>query len=141
MSTELEYLRYVYSTLDSKQLIDAYKHFSGVPPAKYFLLLCKDCDEDLAQHICTSCSKPLCNNCLYVCNSLGLMLCRNHFMLCPLCQEGCVCPLCRKFSVEHTCTVCSENYEIAFSCGCSMPEDNSCMICDNRIHPITKERL
>jgi len=61
--------------------------------------------------------------------------------MCPLCNVGCVCVLCRKFSAEYTCTVCSENYEVSFSCGCCLPEDDSCMICAKRMNFITKERL
>jgi hypothetical protein len=145
--SELEYLRFVYNSLSQKETVSIYKKFSGLPPEEYILLLCKDCQKDVGKYSCLLCDKLVCLDCIYVCEKMQLLLCKEHFLPCPICQRGCVCPLCRKFSTEYTCNVCSENYEISYSCGCNFPEDENCVtgitciICFEEIHPITKERL
>jgi hypothetical protein len=136
---ELEYLRFVYNSLDLYTIINIYKNFNKLPPKEYFILLCKDCNNELATNICFTCYKYLCSHCTYKCKSTKLEYCYQHLLSCDICDNNCVCVGCRHYITDYTCDVCVENYGIFISCGCIIPIENQCMICNKKINNITKQ--
>jgi hypothetical protein len=138
-STELEYLRYIYNSLDIDTMIRLYKDFPKIPPQNYIMFLCGDCMEDVSEFSCHICEKNLCGDCYYYCGSSNKMSCFEHFQSCELCDMGCVCSKCRQYTADYTCSVCSDNYEIPIFCGCAESE-KKCVICDKNMDPVTKER-
>ena len=140
--SELDYLRFVYNSLDLDTLIHVYKSYPSYPPPKYFLLLCESCVEDLGENKCALCDSYLCDDCSYTCAFSGVTLCSTHAQICPICEDGCVCTSCRTYIVDSICAVCSENYQVPYHCGCSPVQvGDMCIICTEEMDPVTKERI
>lgn len=137
--SEQKYLQYVHSQLDEKSLIKIQDKYKGLIPKEYYIFPCI-CGDYRSENLCDICRNPLCKYCTRVCDTLGMFFCDDHFVECPMCEVNCMCRTCRVSSVEYTCSICSEKYDIAFSCGCMIPDNNTCMICENIMDPITKER-
>jgi hypothetical protein len=139
-SNELEYLRYIYNSLDTDTLVELYKNFPQVPPQNYLLILCEDCSSGIGEYMCGYCQKDLCEDCMWWCDSADNEFCEEHFQKCVLCDQGCVCTQCRTYTAENVCTVCTDNYELPYFCGCELPTPGTCMICAHEMDPVTKER-
>lgn len=139
--TEIEYLRYVYNSLEDDEIIPIYNARSGVVPPNYYILVCKECNEQRAISVCDVCFRPLCSSCKSVCESSKKVRCFDHFDACELCELGCTCPTCKIYTTDHLCNVCSNEYELTVSCGCEIQHDGSCMICGLDMDEFTKERI
>tara|TARA_R110002111_G_scaffold262312_1_gene337963 strand:- start:139 stop:573 length:435 start_codon:yes stop_codon:yes gene_type:complete len=136
---ELDYLRYIYNSIDSTILVELYNKCPIQIPKKYNLVICKDCDEDLAENICFLCNKLLCVDCVYYCKSYKIYICKEHFLSCPICGSGCTCDYCSKYLSDDICSQCSEQVSYGIHCGCVKKKEKHCGMCEKRMDTILKE--
>lgn len=139
--TELDYLRYMHRCLDIETIIKIQRNYNGPILPFYKISSCEDCEADEANYECKICRQKLCGICTFRCAKENALYCETHFSECPICNINCACEKCRVYSAEYTCEICSEEFEVSFSCGCTILKENCCVICQKEFCPITKQRI
>jgi hypothetical protein len=145
--SELEYLRFVYSCLDTETRILLQNSYYKDVPGEYYIFSCETCKKALAIDVCNikECGKLICincrnNTCIYKKGSY----CSEHLKKCSSCKTLCVCDSCRKYIVNRICNICSETYEVSYACNmCSDKSirENTCVYCKELINIYTLERV
>lgn len=141
---ELDYLRFAYNCLSMEVRIAIQKVFPGLPPINYYINLCDNCKNNIANIVCQepTCGKLTCVFCSGMCLTDQKMLCSLHADKCNICKVGCGCLKCRKYITDSMCNTCSENDEISYTCGCLVGKSSDrCIYCGRKMDPVTKERV
>jgi hypothetical protein len=145
--SELEFLRYIYSTLNTEYKIAIQKSYYKNVPEQYYIYVCQSCNQNIAIDYCNKfdCNKMVCDNCRNnVCINLPGCYCSEHLKKCPSCNTICACDNCRVYIVNQICNICCESYETSYSCTiCSekAKKEETCVYCKESINPFTLERL
>ena len=138
---EMDFLRFAYNLLDVNTRVAIQKRYlPNIPPFSYYIFLCQLCFEVPTQFFCSVCTQSICYKCMRFCKLEGKALCLKHHKACPFCKFNCSCQNCRKYFTS-ICEICSENYQLSYSCGCVTEYRDRCVFCDNIIDPATHQRV